>query len=1619
MMAWPLRAQIVTVQQPLLTVLRESIPIPGAQNAPRDRAVSLIFSDALDPASLAGAVFVTRDEYQNLIPDQRQLSTDQRVVMLTYPGYLPELQTIRVRIDGSLLRDAWGQSVDADDDGRPGGVRVVEFRTAPDARAPLQPALIIGYVFDSTTGRQPLQGATVEGYPFPRQEGDRPLPVPAATTDALGHFRYSTPELAGSGSFLLVVHKAGYSEVLHRVDVMRGGCWRVDDSNLQVVNPGVPVTRAAGATLTDPPNSPNPSITLVLPPNALLRDSSVAVTKLRSSGELRQPLPLATVEGVYTDVAGVFGDNTALPVTLRVPNTYGLPAGTQVPFGKVDHNTLQWADFRQLGTATIGTVDPTETFITVQFDHFCTCTTGFCAPLPNPVASDNSGCGDAGRCSCDGPGEMAGSSIVNLREGFLREEIQVPPMQELGMLFDLSLGYASNAAAPTVTLAARTDYQTVRPVQATGYAFKIEGMLVQAFYAATTAQSPYGTWLWDGRDAMGQFKATGSYPYSIQSTSLNAAVPVAVPALFGGPAVQSFAATYPGLLPLRSNEIRGRANLVNLQRSPYGAGWSLLREQRMHFDPDGAILVVFGNADYRRFVPDPQRSNQWISPGGDFSTLVRRPVTGFYTRSFRNGTREEYDLNGRLLQRVDRHGYSTSYTYEYDLLTRIVSPTGHSFSIGYDARGKLQSIRDSAGRVTMFSIDASGDLVQVTDAVGASRRFTYDSEHRMTTQCGSRNERSEYIYRNGRIVAARNYDTGGTTLLRERRFEPSALNGEVGEALRQGFGSLSNPIAAVLDRTDRIIDGRGVTSLRQTNDRGQTIMAQDGLQRITRYDFSNQRELVARTRTNGSLSSYQYGAFGNLTRIQELSAPGVIYSTTTIDHNGPFDLVSRVVDAEGKQRFFQHDSLGNLTAITDHNGNQSRISYQDVRFPSLPTRIVLPTGDTTTATYDSHGNMATVTDYPDPVTRPAGRVTRLAYDVAGNLLTVTDPRSLPTTYAYDGLGRVRSVTDARSATIGIDYEDPACQCSTRNITRVRLSNGSTIAWSYDGLDRMVTRVDQLAGLSRYTWDAEDNLCYSQNRNGEVVAYEYDGAGQMVRKLVPGAGETTYVYDSEGAATDWNGPDANLKFVYDFLGRTTSAIVTIDCHVAGSARLSPITHRCDYTFDRVGNRLTMQESYGLGSQVLTYDDLHRLVALTTPSQGNQSWTFAYDSSGRRTLVLPAPFGPQTSHGYDLAGQVTTITHATTPMIQLRYTHYDPGGNILTRVRQAGAQILSQDFTYDETSQLMSARFSQLFGDMRVNRTYTYDSANRLLADADYAYMYDDEGRLISRERQGSGLKEWYSYDAENRLRSYVQTIDSMGTPQTIVSAAYGYDPLGRRILKCVNQVSRRYIHDGYNVLHEVDGAGRVARSYTNGINLDEQLMFRDSSGAVRFYCHDMENSVVALADGTGNRVQHYEYDETGNVIARLSATEFQPFQFSGREFDPESETIHLRARQYDPIIGRFVVEDPVGLVGGYNLYGYLKNRPVMGRDPLGTIGLGKPPPRKPWDITPERPPQDPPPPPKPTNPKPPPPKEDEYLDDLIDELLGGKKFVVIVLAGTCVVALTIAFGPTALAPLLAF
>nr|MBP7526710.1 hypothetical protein [Syntrophorhabdaceae bacterium] len=219
-------------------------------------------------------------------------------------------------------------------------------------------------------------------------------------------------------------------------------------------------------------------------------------------------------------------------------------------------------------------------------------------------------------------------------------------------------------------------------------------------------------------------------------------------------------------------------------------------------------------------------------------------------------------------------------------------------------------------------------------------------------------------------------------------------------------------------------------------------------------------------------------------------------------------------------------------------------------------------------------------------------------------------------------------------------------------------------------------------------------------------------------------------------------------------------------------------------------------------------------------------------------------------------------------------------------------------------------------------------NRLLEDASFTYSYDNNGNLTQKTSRSTGEITTYTYDAEMRLTQ---------ASRPGMTAIYKYDPFGRRIEKSVNGTVTRYLYDREDIIARLNSNNQVVAAYSHGPETDEPLSAYQG-GQWFFYHRDGLGSVTMMTDVSGAAAQSYNYGSFGNIIGVSNPNLIQPYTFTSREYDEETDLYYYRARYYDARAGRFISADPIGLEGGdSNYFRYVVNNPVNRIDPDGKMG----------------------------------------------------------------------------------
>ena len=321
---------------------------------------------------------------------------------------------------------------------------------------------------------------------------------------------------------------------------------------------------------------------------------------------------------------------------------------------------------------------------------------------------------------------------------------------------------------------------------------------------------------------------------------------------------------------------------------------------------------------------------------------------------------------------------------------------------------------------------------------------------------------------------------------------------------------------------------------------------------------------------------------------------------------------------------------------------------------------------------------------------------------------------------------------------------------------------------------------------------------------------------------------------------------------------------------------------------------------------------KVVSLKRLKGGSKisSFDYTFDNVGNRTRITEAPEAGESS------GDYTDFT-------------YDGSYRLRTETRKnsSGSRIYAYEYQYDESDN----RTAKILTNSAVGspKTYTYlygdnNMLNSVGGAVSGTFHYDPYGNQTSRSIGG-----WtYGYDSRNQMTSATKT----GT-----SISIKYDPLGRRIERVGPSGTTRYIYNGDNMIAEADGTNAITAWYTPGIceTRKEGALWNtyyyacDGLGSTRELTNDKQQVTDAHAYNAWGEEQGERRPDTDPNKPK------NPLRFVGKSgyySDDDLGLDLLGARYYDPLIGRFVTQDPDR--DGMNWYAYAGNNPVNAVDPMG-------------------------------------------------------------------------------------
>ncbi|EFD2961187.1 RHS repeat protein, partial [Escherichia coli] len=667
--------------------------------------------------------------------------------------------------------------------------------------------------------------------------------------------------------------------------------------------------------------------------------------------------------------------------------------------------------------------------------------------------------------------------------------------------------------------------------------------------------------------------------------------------------------------------------------------------------------------------------------------------------------------------------------------------------------------------------------------------------------------------------------------------------------------------------------------------------------------------------------------------------------------------------------------------VKDTQGHETRYEYNAA---GDLTTVIAPDGSRNGTQYDAWGKAICTTQ---------GGLTRsMEYDAAGRVIRLTSENGSHTTFRYDVLDRLIQETgfDGRTQRYHHDL--------TGKLIRSE-DEGLVTHWHYDEADRLTHRTVKGETAERWQYDERGwltDISHISEGHRVTVHYGYDEKGRLTgerqtvhhpqTEALLWQHETRHAYNAQGLANrcipdslpavEWltygSGWLAGMKlgdtplvdFTRDRLHRKTLRRfgryeLTTAYTPAGqlqSQHLNSLQYDRDYTWNDNGELIRISSPRQTRSY--SYSDSGRLTGVhTTAANLDIRIPYATDPAGNR---LPDPeLHPDSTLSMWPDNRIARDAH---------YLYwYDRHGRLTEKTDLIPEGVIRTDderthrYHYDSQHRLVHYTRTQ-YEEPLVESRYLYDPLGRRVAKRVWRRERDLTGWMsLSRKPQVT----WYGWDGDRLTtiqndRTRIQTIYQPGsfTPLIRVETATGeLAKTQRRSLADALQQSGG--EDGGSVVFPpvlvqmldrleseilADRVSEESRRWLASCGLTVAQMQSQMDPVytparkIHLYHCDHRGLPLALISAEGATEWCAEYDEWGNLLNEENPHQLQQLiRLPGQQYDEESGLYYNRHRYYDPLHGRYITQDPIGLKGGWNFYQYPLN-PVINVDPQGLVDI---------------------------------------------------------------------------------
>ncbi len=890
------------------------------------------------------------------------------------------------------------------------------------------------------------------------------------------------------------------------------------------------------------------------------------------------------------------------------------------------------------------------------------------------------------------------------------------------------------------------------------------------------------------------------------------------------------------------------------------------------------------------------------SPGYADGTIVRK---------------YQYDSMGRPTRTTDENNNATQYTYDYlGNITKVTYPDNSEESYARDYSVNSLTVTDVNEHSTLYTYNALGKEYEVKDLTSNTTlsRKEYNNRLQIVKETNFLTD----------TVTAYQYDFLGRATQKEIKYSTTSLAKET-YAYHNAYTTGNNGQSRVQKTIEGDSAAPSITEVQYIDKMGHIVSAGN---------------MVDSTE---HLNTYTYDYLGNQLTEKKAYAP----TEAAFTSKNEYDYKGRVVKAYNADEDFvinSYNAYGQLTESTDYAGTPTTNIYDGLG-RVLETKAVIEDNE--------DGKEYAIKQY--------------AYDAAGNVTESKVSNNLVganllwarTSNEYNSMGRLTYTTMYNGSEVdsvtAYEYDNLGnVTAITTGLSSKTATDGQVTEYAYDRFGNLISLTDALGQIESYTYGTGAMACLGllntkTDRKGNMTTYSYSRLGLLLVENVISGGASInhiYTYTKTGAKNSESNGTISQSYKYDALGRLIEETET-----GGLTK--------NYSYDLAGNRISFIAKLGTNTLLdtsYTYDNLNRLA---TVKEGNVlQASYTYTENGARESMSYAN-GTAEYYEYNKANWLTRLENkqGSSTISYYDYTYYADGNQagkldqnlVLTEYAYDGAGRLATEmdstgfvaeYDYDRFSNRVAM---EVDGAEQYSVAYSYDANNRLLTESKEEgttetitnYGYDNNGNQIAKWKDiyaevgtdpealtiDGSMSESYSYDGLNRL---VRTV--VGGEET----TYTYRTDGLRHSKESSEGSTIHLWDGSNIIADI-GADDSITTYLRGVN----LIMSDDGEESKYYLYNGHGDVVQLADDSGDVLWYYDYDAFGVERAiedQDAALDANPFRYCAEYFDAETGSIYLRARYYNPTIGRFTSQDPIR--DGLNWYSYCSGNPIAFVDPSG-------------------------------------------------------------------------------------